>query len=464
MFFDNDLDLTNQLEERPFYRFDTELKTPTGLAHGIQTIGSSLLNAPFFLIAHTITTVNEVPQEGGYSQIYTGFFNLGSVVYSFFGNILLFYALSGKFRNKIAFLTTITIFFSSSIFYYSFLEPSMSHAHSYFASSLLVYFYLRLRETSSKKYWGLMGIATGLSILVRLTSFVFVLLPILDVIFFKRQKNKKLLIGNLAIFVFFIIVVFSPQMMYWNFLYGVPIPIPSPIEQYYEQAIQKNQVYLLPGDEEPRTKFYDFSNTHILEFLFSENRGVFTWHPVYLFSIIGVYFLCRKDRTGILISIMTAIIFFIHASSWDAATAGGSSFGQRRIADITPFLAIGLAYLFEKWIQSRYKTIISLSIFVLIFWNFYFVLVFFWERLIRDRWEFSFNNAVLNNFVNLPIYLETQISKSTVLYHTKIWFGMAKNSDPTIWILVWISPVLFLIFLLYIEKVLTFYNPFKNRT
>lgn len=446
---DNDLDFFNDLRNVKWFNRSLELgidvSTPTGLAINLHTLGNSLLNAPFFLVAHAISIAGNYPTDG-FSILYTGAFNMGSVIYSFFGSAILFHVFTKylSFKKVDSFLAVLSISIATPLLVYSFYVPSFSHAHNFFAVSLFLLIWIKYRDQNNLKYWIFMGSCAGLIMMIRLVDVVFVILPIIDLILFKRDKIKNIFkkISHIGIYIVFVILAFSPMMYVWTILYGEPIPSPLPVDQAFEQG----------GLD--RT-FMNWTNPFVLEFLFSEHRGLFLWSPIFLLAIAGYYFLYKKHKQlSIMAMIMTVIVFYIHSAPFD--WEAGGAFGQRRVADISPFLAIGLVALLDRiGITSITSKIAkSLVVFPLIIWNVIFVLIWRMEGLVQQTMgvffdtgrSVNFSDHVFPHIGNFPLYFHEQMRKGFVnsVNNGLKEYGIGLNEDY--WFLILLIPTIALIF------------------
>jgi len=406
---DGDLDFTNEFRDhnpRQHFVPNVELKTSTGLVFNVHAVGSSLMNAPFFLLAHLISLLGGLPTDHGYYLIYTGAYNLGTTVYSFFGSWIIFIILSKylSYKKTDSFIATLLIVLATPLFYYSFSSASFSHGHSFFAVSLFILIWLKFRDNGGTKYWIMMGLCAGLIFLIRSVDIVFVALPIIDLILFKRDLGSKIIktLANIPIYFGSVIISFFPQMIYWKILYGQFIATPQPVEKYY----------LASGYF--RTTFMDWANPHFIEFLFSLRHGLISWHPFFLLPLIGYYFLFKKHREITIIAvIMTGLVFYMHSVPWD--WWGGAAFGQRRVADISPFLALGLVALLDRLNIYSIKSKITKAAMLLIFpfWNIIFMIQWLIELSHQD--EVDIVNQVIPNFMQWETYLVKMAGASTII-------------------------------------------------
>jgi hypothetical protein len=90
---------------------------------------------------------------------------------------------------------------------------------------------------------------------------------------------------------------------------------------------------------------FNFGSPHLLEVLFSVQKGVFFWSPLLLTGCVGLAWLARSGdsaRAFVLpAALFLAVNTYVIASWWDWQFGG--SFGHRGFVDALPIFAIGIA-------------------------------------------------------------------------------------------------------------------------
>ncbi len=176
---DGDLDLANEYEyfsERyPYIGVRTDAKT--GKVVNPYTIGTAILWAPFFLLAHATTLLLGRPPDG-YTSLYPVLTMLGSAFYAAAGVMLTIRIASQWVGGRFAVWGVVVFFLSSHVFFYAYLQPSMAHAASFFVVALFVHtWYFGFRTNPTLRTWVTLGLAGGLMCLVRPQNGVFLALP-----------------------------------------------------------------------------------------------------------------------------------------------------------------------------------------------------------------------------------------------------------------------------------------------
>lgn len=351
---DKDLDLENEYAhyKEKFPYINVGINPETGKVLNQYTIGTPLLWSPFFLIAHG-ASIFFGTESDGYSPIYSFSVTMGSVIYMFLGLIMLYNLVSYFVSNKfISMLSVIVFWLSSHMFYYTFLQPSMSHAVSFFTVSLMIYWwFFKIRNHNSLNNWAIFGFISGISFLVRMQNSLYLSIPLIffisDII---KSKDFKELINNLkgpiiSSLTFFLTLI--PQFFIWKIF-----------TDHYISAFSN----------------YGTSNTikfnliNILNVIFSNRHGLFNWTPVFLLGFIGLLMIFKKNKKLFSSFFVAIILQVIITASWIHWWAG-HSYGNRYLMGTGIFFTIGLAFLFNR-LYNHNKWAVWIISTSLVLWNF----------------------------------------------------------------------------------------------
>ena len=298
-------------------------RTKTGLTPNQQSVGPAILWSPFYLSTYAILWLSNQTVTG-YEQPFVNSICLATALYSLAG-IFLCYFISRRFYGvAVSLASTICIWYSSSLLYYMYHEPSMSHGLSFFTVSLFAYTWLwgRERKTIAPRF--ILGLAGGFMVLVRWQNIFFLTIPIIwEILQLRRGKTGAaiLLPGLLCMFAA-AMLVFTPQLIAWKIIYGKLVHIP-----------QAPVIHIIP--------------IYALNVLFSFRHGLFTWTPITLPALLGLFLFYWKDpETTVTLAIAFLLQLFVAGSidSWD----GGWSFGLRFLTNTLFILTLGLAALIDK--------------------------------------------------------------------------------------------------------------------
>lgn len=245
--------------------------------------------------------------------------------------------LKNYYSPRTSLLTVITLYIGSNLFYYSSLEPALSHQPAFFLIALLLYLTHDLKEKSPNYF--ILGLLFGLVQITRIAD-TFLLIPI----FFSLKLNLKKII-----------------LIGCGFALGM---VPQIIAQYYYYGTVAKNFYVTEASNQ-----WSFRIIHLFEYLFSYQKGMFIWSPVYL---LGVFGLVRLKKYLIL---ATFVFIWCLGSFWSEHSSMTAGFGQRLSFASVPYLAIGIAYCYEGFRPN--KQLIYTSFFALcnifLLYGFYFL-------------------------------------------------------------------------------------------
>jgi hypothetical protein len=376
--------------------------TLTGHLDNHFSVGPAILWFPFLLVTHAGVIVydrfgGQIPADG-FSRPYRVAMAFGTDVYGFLA-LTISFALARKYvSERWAFLATLGIWFASSLPVYMYFNPSWSHAQSAFTVALFLWYWIRTRAARTWLQWLILGAIGGLLMDVYYVSGVLLLLPMLESLqgYWNARRGPgmaaigRLFIGNL-VFAAALVAVFSPTLIAKRIIYGD---------------------YLRSGYEH----LWVWTSPWLLKVCFSADHGLFSWTPILLAAVAGLFLLWKRDQelAVYLILVFAALLYTIGCyENWD----GLSSFGNRFFITLTPIFVLGLAALFG-WLEyacgQRRAAILSASgLAVLILWNL--GLIFQWgTHMIPVRGPISWRDAAYNQFAVVP----TEASRTVRNYLT----------------------------------------------
>jgi hypothetical protein len=334
-FIYKDLSLSFTSENQEFFKDKIwKIKTKTGKYVGKMTMGLAVLYSPFFLTAHFFSESSGYPADG-YSIPYKIALIISSIVYTAFGFIFMIRLLRKYFARGTIALTILAIGAGTNLYFYTTLEPTMSHAYSFFLYAIFMFLVDAWIERQTWINSLLIGLVGGLIILVRPSNgIIFLLLPIWNVDSwhglvnrFNLFSQKFLQMGCIALIT---ILVFLPQILYWKYITG-------------------DFLFYSYGDE----RFF-FNDPAFIQGLFSYRKGWLVYTPIMVFSLAGIGVLYFQNR-----KLFWPVIIFIFINcyivwSWWCWWYGGG-FGQRALIESYAVLSIPFAAFTEfifrkKWI------------------------------------------------------------------------------------------------------------------
>jgi hypothetical protein len=146
--------------------------------------------------------------------------------------------------------------------------------------------------------------------------------------------------------------------------------------------------------------------------LFSSNHGLFSWTPILLLAVAGIFLFCLRYR-AIGASVLCVLLSFYYFMASYPDWPGISSYGNRFFISQTIFFVLGLATFLEA-VAARFRNvrIASLCLATMIglftLWNL--GLIFQWgAHLIPARGPVSARLVVYNQFHVVPVQIASQL-------------------------------------------------------
>lgn len=344
------------------------------------TYGIALMEAPFFLAAHTVAKLSGQPADG-YSAPYIRAVQLAALLYGFLGLLVLKRILLRHFSAGITFMAIVGLYFGTNLMHYHIQEPGMSHIYSFFLFTLFIYFTPRFYERPG---WGIfagMGLLLGLITLIRPTNALLILYLVFYNVssrtalkerwhFFLQHYKELLIIPVLILLAWF------PQFAYWKYISG-------------------NWLIYSYGDE----GFIYWDSPKFYKVLFYIQNGWLLFSPMAGLTIIGCLLGAWKNHYNIaIISIILLLSTYLFASWW--CWWFGGALGQRSYVELYTLLAFPYAYLIQLIFRQRWlipKVLFVLLWLALIHYS-YFLTVYFtgphyewWEWELVTNWALHFD-------------------------------------------------------------------------
>ncbi len=353
---DHDLDFTNQLTASgtidPATR-DLALSLPrtqTGLLATKYPPGWALGSLPFFLVAHAVAPSG----ANGFEPVYLAAVWLGQLLYAVAGLWVAICILRRYFSLRVALMAALAGWLLSPLIYYQTARLSMSHSQVFTLAMVVFWLSLRIMDGDRRaRIWALLGVSSGLLIVTRNVTFVYLMLPAWAVVLkLRRPTDAALVLLGAA-------VPLALQGAAWKVIHG----------SWF--------AYSYGGER------FDFTRLHLGGVLFSPFHGWFYWHPIMLIGIIA--FVCWGWRRveGRLWCVSLAAIIVLDAA-WPTWWLG-SSFGHRGFEVPTFFVMIGIGWLWERlceWSLGRKTWIVLLTAGTV--WNIALFALFLTQRIPRE--------------------------------------------------------------------------------
>ncbi|HVX01094.1 MAG TPA: hypothetical protein VHA52_11780 [Candidatus Babeliaceae bacterium] len=323
----------------------------TGRRMNKYPVGVSVMELPFFLIAHAYCCLTNAYPADGYSRPYMEAIAFATAIWVIIGLIFLRSFLKRFYSDDIVAIALLLILFGTNLYSYTAFDYGMSHSFSFTLFAMLLYFTEKWYRTEKGSDLVGIGIVMGLIIITRPTNALMGLVPLCwgNWAAIVRRKPLPAFIAMLC----FIGVLFI-QLGYWKYTAG------KWIHFSYEN------------------EGFDFSSPNIWNGLFSYRKGWFVYTPLALIALISLVFLWRQYKrltiiTGAYFLVMIYVVF-----SWTQWFYGGS-FGCRVLIETYPLLALPLcALLYEIgrkrkiWLTTTITLVFGFTIWLNVWQNYQF--------------------------------------------------------------------------------------------
>ncbi len=351
---DGDLYLLNNLMALPF-------KIDIAVNHW--PIGTGLFWIPFYLIAQLLLQITLLlfplitqyyPRNVLVFGVNIAAVNIGTITYAYLGLKILGISLKKYFKEDFSpILIHIAILLCTSLIFYLFVDPLMSHSISFFIICVLTYYWVKWHEVLNYKQIFWVFFILGIACLVRTQNLLYgiIFIPQISRTLkdWKAQQNftemlKNILKGILLAFIGFIIA-FLPQIIAWWVQFDSIFP-PWPIS------------------------YFNFLNPRLDITWTSRRSGIFIWHPILIFFMFGLFLFYPQKRRNNMDSLVLFIAFFLQSYLWAIYNPGSEPcFGHRGLIDSYPLLSIGFYNLIlsvNKYFKEKLTYLIFITL-ILIF-------------------------------------------------------------------------------------------------
>jgi hypothetical protein len=313
------------------------------------TMGAAVMEFPFFVGAHILAPTLGYERDG-FSAPYQKAMIFAHFFYVIIGFIFLRKVLLRYFTDRLTAFLMVLIVIGSNYYVTASTCPSI-HTMEFTLFSIILYLTIKWHETPNVKFAILLGLTIGLSILVRPTDGLIVLIPLLwNVTSLKTLKEKtgvffsnyKMQILLAAIFCFLVVFL---QMCYWK----------SVNDTWFIMSYNNN-----PGEG------FEFLHPYLLQVLFSFRKGWFVYTPLMIFAVLGFYQMYKKQKNIFWPLFIFSILNVYVVSSWSCWWYAGC-FGQRAMVESYALLIFPLGYFVDGVISSQRKLLKGAALIIVVF-------------------------------------------------------------------------------------------------
>lgn len=284
-------------------------------------IGPSLLEAPFYLVAESV--VGRCATNG-FTVTHQRGIEAAAMFYFVLALVLLAAALQRLYPAAwwVPLATFVLMIFGTNLFYYVFRMPGLGHVYSFFALAVAFYAMVTGLLKDGRKNW-LFSFACALLLLIRPTDAIAIAGLHLWLLW---ERPSILLKWSFWVrHAVAMLVVWSPQLMYWRYVHG----------SWFVYSY---------GNE----SFVNWKSPFLVEFLFAPGNGWFPHAPALVlipFGLIAMYRNGLKKQTWTVIGVL-AITIYLCASWWDWQF--GCGFGARPLVQYLVFVTIPIWMLLAR--------------------------------------------------------------------------------------------------------------------
>ena len=315
-------------------------------------MGMAIFYLPFFFLANIYCSMCGFAVDG-FSLPYQYFLVTGGLVYTIIGLIFFRKILLHFFSEKLSSLLMILIAFGTN--YISELTTDNLGTVNviFMLTTIVLWNTIKWNENYDGKR--LIAIAMGitLAVLVKPTEVFVFLLPLFwGVTSVDTMKQRLIKFWDCRKYILIALpiclMIVLPQMLYWH---------------------SKTGMYIYDSYKNPGVGL-DWWAPHILNVLFSYRKGWLLYTPLMTFSLIGFYFLYKKNKQIFFAAAIYFFVCFYIISSWTEWWYG-AAFSTRPLIATYPVLAICLGYFLEfvSKQKSAVKFIVGEIILLLVFLN-----------------------------------------------------------------------------------------------
>ena len=297
-------------------------------------IGVAIMQSPLFAIAHLLTRWSNLSPDG-FSLYYQHAAGIAGAGWIAAGLVMLRRVLLRSFSDRITAVTLLALLFGTNLYHYATFDSSYSHPYSFFLFAAFLLLTASWHDVPRTRTSILLGIVSGLIVLVRHTNILFTVLFVLYGVgagqslssrftTLLRHRKQVVTIGAVAA------LVIAPQLLIYYQATGHVL-----VSSYGELG-------------------FNWTSPQVAEVLFGVRKGLFFWAPVLLIAVAGMVLLARSSRPAAAFilpgAFFLAVDTYLIASWWDWQFGG--SYGHRGFVDALPLFALGLAAAFERASQN----------------------------------------------------------------------------------------------------------------
>jgi hypothetical protein len=297
-----------------------QTKYPTGVA---------LLQAPFVWPTHQLTRILAPAQATGFTWPYRLAVHIAAVWYLFWGLVFCRRTYKRCFPEASSGLVSgvcLGLVAGTSLLYYAALDPSYAHVYGFFCCSAVLAVTPVWHRNPSLQNWAILGMLIGITLNLRLTNGLLLLIPVLYSTGDRFSLLSRLVFAlrssvSIGMIVAVVVgaLIWVPQMVYWKLQTG------SLLSYSYQNE-----------------GFAHLTHPALWFVLFSTNNGLLTWAPWLFFGFSGYVWALLRASPWFQMAywLPLACIWYANAAWW--IPSFGCSYGHRAFTEYLPLLGMGV--------------------------------------------------------------------------------------------------------------------------
>ncbi|HEU5162859.1 MAG TPA: hypothetical protein VFV54_06930 [Thermoanaerobaculia bacterium] len=294
---------------------------PTGALANHWGIGTSLLSAPAYLLAHAASAADV--SANGFSRLYGLALAWMAVLFGIGASLAAASVLArAGVRLRTALFAVAMVLVGTPMLWYEVRFPLGTHLAGVFCVGLLVLALERLTERADRGDL-LVGLALGLAVVTRIQHVV--LVPAVAVHLWRSGDRAR----RIALTAAGAAAPLAIQGVVWAAVYGQPL---GP---------------LAAGAAPLGGTWMAFGTNALAETLFSSYHGLLPWAPLFALAAAGWILEVRRSRLATTLLVMF-IAEWIANGLFDRYFWGGMAFGPRRFVDLAVPAMIGLGWFLRR--------------------------------------------------------------------------------------------------------------------
>jgi hypothetical protein len=364
-------------------------------------VGVSVLLSPFFSIAYLIEYLKGTSSITGYESTFQELIWIGAQCYFLLTLYLLQQILQKLlFSYNTQWFILLALGLATNTIHYLNGETAFSHVYGQFLVTVFIYLFVHFKQTAF--YYSLISLTTGLLFLTRPNDLLIVLF--IPYLLNNRQKTY-----------YFFKTLFSKP----SHLFSLVVPLVGCVLlQLFLWYLQSKKYWI----DTYKNEHFNFSNPHIIEVLFSYEKGLFVYTPVLLLLIPSVIVLFWKKlfyRAIAATAFFSSIIYVL--SSWEVWWYN-CGYGQRAFIDFYAGIFLVIAFFVEKSTLLIKRLLWLFLVLVILINNIqarqYRLHIFNWEKMDKVKyWNVFLSNS--NRFIGFNYKKEYQFNQYRLVWAKK---------------------------------------------